>query len=140
MKGYTSVILVVLLNLIFPPDIEAVELIVHPDTPISQVDRNVARGIFSMRMREWADGTPITVFVLTDRNPIHQKFVQSVLAMIPHQLRRSWDRYLYSGIGSPPIQVKNLEEMLSKISATPGAIGYTNEDMNGAEVRKIEVN
>jgi len=140
MKGYTSAILVILLNLIFPPDIEAVALIVHPDTPISQVNRNVARGIFSMRMREWSDGTPITVFVLTDRDPIHQEFVQSVLAMIPHQLRRSWDRYLYSGIGSPPIQVKNLEEMLSKISATPGAIGYIDEGTNGAEVREIEVN
>jgi len=93
-----------------------------------------------MRMREWSDGTPITVFVLTDRDPIHQEFVQSVLAMIPHQLRRSWDRYLYSGIGSPPIQVKNLEEMLSKISATPGAIGYIDEGTNGAEVREIEVN
>ncbi len=140
MKGSASAIIVTLLFCVFPPSVDAVALIVHPDTPITHIDRNVARGIFSMRKREWSDGTPITVYVLTDRNPIHQQFVQGVLAMIPHQLRRSWDRYLYSGIGSPPVQVKDLEEMLLKISATPGAIGYTDEDHKGAKVRKIEVN
>lgn len=110
------------LLLVFPATAEV--LIVNSSVNIHSLSRKTARAIFSMRLRSWEDGTPITVFVLSDRDPVHRRFVQSVLGMFPHQLRRSWDRYRYTGIGQAPIQVANEAEMLSRVNGTPGAIGY----------------
>jgi|GEM_PF-2145720 len=99
-------------------------LIVNNSVNLDSLPRKTVRAIFSMRLRTWEDGTPITVFVLSDRNRIHRLFVQSVLGMFPHQLRRSWDRYRYTGIGQAPIQVANEAEMLTRVNGTIGAIGY----------------
>ena len=114
-------------------------IVVHPDTTMDSLPRNVARGIFSMRLREWEDGTPITVFVLADKNPSHRSFVQKVLKMFPHQLRRNWDRYRYTGTGQAPIQVRDEQEMIERILATPGSIGYIHEDATDAQLHTVHV-
>lgn len=77
-----------------------------------------------MRLKEWPSGTPVTVFVLPDENPVHQDFIENLLQMMPYQLRRYWDRSTYTGFGQPPIEVATIEEMLERVKETPGAIGY----------------
>ena len=88
---------------------------------------------------KWPDGTPITVFVLRDENEVHREFLLKTLKMLPHQLRRHWDRYIYSGIGQGPVVVESQEEMISKVQATPGAIGYIEGGVPDAQVHKLSV-
>lgn len=92
-----------------------------------------------MRLREWSDGTPIVVFVLPDQANEHRQFVQKILAMFPHQLRRQWDRYVYTGIGQAPIEVQSREEMISRVNSTAGAIGYIEEDSTDATIRSVSL-
>ncbi len=117
----------------------AQSVIVHPKTSIKNLTLQSARAIFSMRLNRWQDNTSIIVFVLPDNNPIHRRFTKEKLSMLPHQLRRSWDRYVYSGTGMGPIEVKDEQEMLEKVMNTPGAIGYTNERFINDKVRKISI-
>lgn len=77
-----------------------------------------------MRKTYWPDGTKIQVFVLADNITLHQQFTKSKLHMFSHQLRRIWDRLIFSGIGHAPVELKSLAQMQDKISSTPGAIGY----------------
>jgi len=83
-----------------------------------------ARAVFSMRLNTWPDGTPIRVFVLPDRHPAHASFARNRLNMFPYQLRREWDRQVYSGVGVAPTEVPTLETMKSLVAQTPGSIGY----------------
>lgn len=109
----------------------AVTVALHPPPHIQTLSINEARAIFSMRLRAWPDGSPITVFVLPDNNPEHNQFVRSLLTLLPHQLKRNWDRLVYTGIGQAPTEVANETEMLEQLKATPGSIGYIktgNED------------
>lgn len=115
-------------------------LIVNPQLDISSISRNKARGIFSMRLREWPDGTPIVVYVLPDKAELHRDFVRNILAMFPHQLRRHWDRYVYTGIGQAPIEVANINEMITRVHNTAGAIGYIKEESADANIRTIQLN
>tara|TARA_B110000116_G_scaffold268720_1_gene283308 strand:+ start:99 stop:494 length:396 start_codon:yes stop_codon:yes gene_type:complete len=112
-------------------------LIVNPQLSVTSISRNKARSIFSMRLREWPDGTPIVVYVLPDQAKQHRDFVQKRLSMFPHQLRRHWDRYVYTGIGQAPIEVANRKEMIERVNNTAGAIGYTNKESTDAEIRII---
>lgn len=112
-------------------------LIVNDQTSINKISRNTARAIFSMRLKQWPDGSPIVVFVLADDNPLHRAFIRDKLSMFPHQLRRSWDRYVYSGTGLAPIEIDNEQEMLEKVATTPGSIGYTNKENTNAHIRTV---
>ncbi len=106
------------------PTVYAQEIVVHSSVLQEDISRNTLRAIFGMRHRKWADGVPIKVFVLRDDVSLHISFSKSILHVFPYQLRRAWDRQVYSGTGQAPNEVKSIEEMRKKIAETPGAIGY----------------
>ncbi len=117
------------------------EVIVHRDVTQQEIPRNTLRAIFGMRLRKWPDGKAIRVFVFRDDAPLHVEFSKSVLHMFPYQLRRAWDRQVYSGTGQSPIEVESLEEMQRRVANTPGAIGYLslNRSMNSPLDKAMKV-
>ncbi len=118
---------------------EAVRPVVHPDVPVTRLAPATIRALFNMRLLTWPDGTPVRVFVLEDGHPLHRRFCKEYLGVFPHQLRYSWNRRVYSGIGQSPRQVRDLDEMYRKIAETPGAIGYLPVERIDDRVRAIEV-
>lgn len=91
------------------------------------LNREQLRAIFFVRQTKWPDGTPVRVFVLPDRHALHIRFTKKVLGVYPYQLRSTWDRMVYSGTGVPPTVVQGVDEMRSRVEATPGGIGYLEE-------------
>lgn len=124
--------------LILAPNIYAQVLIVHPQNTFSQLTRNNLRAIFAMRTPQWPNGEPIHVFVLEDNDPIHISFCKHLLEMLPYQLRRVWDRQVFSGTGIAPIAVKTEKEMLERIASTEGSIGYLLPENVDKSVKIIE--
>jgi len=100
--------------------------------PITNVDnqanhelsRQALRSIYSMRTQSWPDGQRLVVFVLEDDADLHSDFCQTILGVLPYQLRRSWDRLIFSGRASAPIVVANVEEMKRRVAETNGSLGY----------------
>lgn len=117
----------------------AERLIVHPDTASDTVTSDLVRSLFTMRLRRWPNGAPARVFVLPDRNPVHRNFAKKVLGVFPHQLRRSWDRAVFSGTGQAPIEVKDEKQMLDRVANTPGAVGYVSGEKGGERVQFISL-
>jgi len=99
-------------------------IITNPSVADQHMDVTLLRSIFAMKRRNWDNGEAITVVVLKDTNPAHIEFCKQVLNVYPHQMRRMWDRLVYSGTGQAPIEVSSEEEMKLLIATTPGAIGY----------------
>lgn len=125
------VVAVLLLTMLVNPMVlYAQQVYVNPG--VSQVpdDRRTLRAIFSMRLRQWPDGEPVTVFVLPTTHPVHVDFCKEVLGVFPHQLQRAWDRLVYSGTGQAPVEVNSLDEMQQRVRETPGAIGYLEKESN----------
>jgi hypothetical protein len=114
-------------------------VIAHQAIQDNELSLNELRSIFSLRARKWPDGTPITVFVLRDESELHRQFLLKTLKMLPHQLRRQWDRFIYSGIGQGPTVVESQEEMLSKVKETPGGIGYFAGGVSDAAVHLLTI-
>jgi len=124
--------------LIFAPNICAQVLIVHPHNPSTSLSKNNLRAIFAMRIPQWSDGSAIHVFVLEDSHPIHTSFTKHILGMFPYQLRRIWDRQVFSGTGIAPTIVKTSEEMRERVSKTQGAIGYLMPEDVDDSIKVIE--
>src|SRR5579859_696491 len=87
------------------------EIIVSPDQSAVTVDRGMLRAIFTTRLRQWPDGTPIRLFVMPDDNALHDQFCREQLGMYPYVLRELWDRLLYTGTGLTPTVVHTEAEM-----------------------------
>lgn len=134
MKGLLC-LLVILWNL----PAAAQELVAHRDVMIETLTRNEARLYLTMRLKHWPDGTRVKVFVLPDDAALHRRFVNGVLGLYPYQLRRVWDRQLFSGTGRAPVTVSSIEELLRRVETTPGALGYAETDASSPNLRTIEV-
>lgn len=102
----------------------AVEVIVNPSLTSVTLNRSLLRAVFTMRMRQWPDGSPIRVFVLPDDDPLSDAFYREQLGMYSYVLRNAWDRMVFTGTGFAPTVVRSEKEMNELVRTTPGAIGY----------------
>lgn len=117
----------------------AVDVIANRDVSLSALPLASARAIFSMRQVKWPDGRPIRVFVLPDGHPTHGALCKERLSLYPYQLRLSWDRLVYSGMAQAPIEASSEEELMNKVAATPGAIGYVRKVKTHDPVKIITI-
>lgn len=102
----------------------AVDVVVSPSLTKVKLDRDLLRAVFTMRVREWPDGSPVRVFVLPDDDPLSDVFYRERLGMYSYVLRRAWDRMVFTGTGFAPTVVRSEQEMLERVRSTPGAIGF----------------
>lgn len=102
----------------------SVEIIVSPDEAGTYIDRTLLRAIFTMRLRQWPNGTPVHVFVLPDHDAVTDLFCREQLGTYPYVMRATWDRVVFTGTGLAPTVVGSEREMRERIRTTPGAIGY----------------
>jgi ABC-type phosphate transport system substrate-binding protein len=105
---------------------------------------NTLRAIFSMRKTHWADGSKISVYILSyDDNKtnlnIHTQFVTNILKLLPYQLKKAWDRNIFSGTGESPFIVINSQQMLNTIANTLGAIGYIPHSLATAIPQQVKI-
>jgi len=117
----------------------AVEIIAHKGVPPNALSLAAARSIFGMRQVKWPDGTPIRVFVLPDPHPTHGALCKERLNLFPYQLRQSWDRLVYSGMAQAPSEVFSEEELMNRVAATPGAIGYVRKARANDPVKILRI-
>jgi ABC-type phosphate transport system substrate-binding protein len=101
-----------------------INVVANASVTADALSLSTLRAVFLMRATQWPDGTPITVFVLPDRDDRHVAFCTMLLKTFPYVLRDTWDRAVFTGTGQAPIQVANEEELQRRLAATRGAIGY----------------
>lgn len=102
----------------------SIQIIVNPAQVGTPIDRTLLRAMFTMRVRQWPDGTPVRVFVLPDQNDASALFCREQLGTYPYVMRSTWDRLVFTGTGLAPTVVGSEREMRERVRSTPGAIGY----------------
>lgn len=115
-------------------------IIVNPGVEGRSISAASLRNVYTLRQTLWPDHQPIVVFVLPDDHPVHIAFAKEKLGLYPYRLRQTWDRLSFSGMASAPIEVKDENEMLARVRATAGAIGYTGKDAayDGIKILRLE--
>jgi len=117
----------------------AADIIAHKGVSPNALSLATARSIFGMRQVKWPDGAPIRVFVLPDPHPTHGALCKERLNLFPYQLRQSWDRSVYSGMAQAPSEVSSEEELMNRVAATPGAIGYVRKARGHDPVKILRI-
>ncbi len=102
----------------------AIDIIANPSLDTKTLTTRELRAVFSLRLKRWSNGLPITVVALNNETDLHRIFCKKILRIFPHQLKLGWDRVTFSGLGQSPVIVKTQKEMIETIISIPGAIGY----------------
>jgi hypothetical protein len=110
----TKLQLNILFSCVFVPVVSAADIVVNASVPLTENSLHETRAIFAKQLSFWPNGEKIKVFILADDHPLHREFTKNNLKMFPHQLRRVWDRMVFSGTGQAPYLVRTEEEMLKK--------------------------
>ncbi len=117
----------------------AVSLIVNGSVVSPPNSKQDIRNIFTLQKTSWSDGSRIYIFVFPDDSTLHQTFSKTLTGIFPHQYRRIWDRYTFSGTGIAPTVVETEAEMIEKISQTKNSIGYIKREINRPNINVINL-
>lgn len=116
-----------------------VQVISNPLSDTRSLSEDMLKRIYTMKLKIWPNGMPVKVFALPSSNRIHQAFVREMLNSNTYQLDRVWNRLAFSGRGSSPTVVSNIDELVQKVQTTPGAIGYVPSNTLLQKVLAIQV-
>ncbi len=116
------------------------KVIVHPDNPVTAVDRDFLRDAYLKKTKDWGGSTAIRPVDLSTKFSVRAKFVHDVLKKTPSQLKNYWNQQIFSGKGVPPPEADTTRAVITYVLANPGAVGYipSNIDPGGAKVIAVK--
>lgn len=152
LKSFSSIVLFSALLIIIITSVNRVSanpnasfgylIVAHPSVNEKELSTRELAKIYALQMKNWDDGKKIKAFTYKVDSSEFESFCTNDLRIQPYQLQRVWNRMIFTGVGSPPLHVKDANEMLSKIRLTQGAIGYLpaniKHDLAGLKVIKVE--
>lgn len=93
---------------------------------------------FTGDIKMWGDKTPVVVLDLKAQSEIKDSFYK-LLGLTSSRMKSIWLKKLLLGEGDPPEALKAEEEVVKKVAATPGAIGYVSRSKVNGEVKILRI-
>ena len=100
-----------------------VAVIAHKSVPVDTIKKSELLDFYTADVKKWINGEKVIVNDLKPKGEV-KKIFYKFLGKTPSRMKSIWLRNMLSGEGDPPEALKSEEEMLQKIAATPGAIGF----------------
>jgi len=134
MKFLLQSLLLIIISILFSFQVNTEELIANTEKyyiVISNennfhgpLDQGSLRGFFTLKRTVWPNGNAVQIITLNTDSLKHREFVEYKLKLFNYQVKRIWDRQIFSGSALTPIEVNNFEDLIKKVTSTPGSIGY----------------
>lgn len=115
------------------------KIIVHPDNPVTAVDRQFLRDAFLRKSSEWDGGETIRPIDLASRFRVRERFAQDVLRKTPSQLKSYWSQQIFSGKGVPPPEADSTDAVVAYVLSHRGAVAYLPLDADPGAAKVIKV-
>lgn len=115
------------------------KVIVHPDNPVTSLDRELVRNAFLKKAVAWRSGETIRPIDLSEKFSARDDFTRKVLKKTPAQLKAYWNQQIFSGKGVPPPEAASTDDVIGYVLAHPGAIGYLPAHVDAGSAKVIEV-
>lgn len=99
-----------------------VSVIVNKNVADDSIDKTKLGNIYSLVVSSWSDGTNIVVFD-NSSDDLRTKFYDFI-SKDQMALKKEWMKKQLTGQGKAPEKITSDNTMISKVSSTPGAIGF----------------
>jgi ABC-type phosphate transport system substrate-binding protein len=122
------------------PALGAVQIIVNSDNPVPSVTAKTAQDFFFGKTTRWSDGTPVVAVDQLEKTAVREEFSRVVLKKKVEAVKSYWLTQIFSGRGTPPVELKTDAAVIDAVRAQRGAIGYvSSETALPAGVRAVAV-
>lgn len=99
-------------------------IIVHPDNPITSVDRQFLADAFLKKVTRWPDERVMHPVDLLPSSAARSRFSQDVLRRSVAAIKAYWQQRIFSGRGVPPPELGADEQVVAYVLKHDGAVGY----------------
>jgi ABC-type phosphate transport system substrate-binding protein len=89
-------------------------------------------------IKKWKDGQKVFVFDLKPKTKIKETFYK-FLGKSSSRMKSIWMKRKLTGNGDPPPALDSDKEMLKKVEATKGAIGFVNYDSVNTKIKVLSI-
>lgn len=113
-----------------------IAVIANPSVEEYTIDRSLFVKIYTLNSTKWSNESSIVAFDLKADNLVRAKMLDYI-SKEPLELRRIWLRAVASGSAKAPEVVATEEEVVEKVAATPGAVGYVSASKVGKGVKVL---
>lgn len=111
-----------------------VAVIAHKSVPEDSIKKNELLDFYTGDIKKWKNDQAVVVLDLKPKCEEKAMFYD-FLGKSSSRMKSIWLKKMLSGEGDPPEVVKSEEEMLKKVTATPGAIGFINQSKVNDDVK-----
>ena len=115
-----------------------VAVIAHKSVPVDTIKKSELLDFYTADIKKWINGDKVIVNDLKPKGEVKNIFYK-FLGKTPSRMKSVWLKNMLSGEGDPPEALKSEEEMLQKIAATPGAIGFLSHTKVDNNVKTLMV-
>lgn len=115
-----------------------VAVITHKAVPVDTLSQTQLFDFYSGEVKSWGNKLPVVVFDLKPAGEAKEAFYQ-LLGKTPSRMKSIWLKKLLMGEGDPPEAMASEEEVLKKVAATRGAIGFVSKAKVTDEVKTIVI-
>ena len=141
-RGSTLLLFVLLVSALVGPrpsraGDDAFKVIVHPDNPVTSIDRDFLKRAYLKKVTDWKHGATIRPIDLPRGTPARVRFTRDVLKKTPAQLRSYWSQQIFSGKGVPPREAGSIDAAIEYVLANPGAVAYLPADADPAGAKVV---
>ena len=115
-------------------------VIVHPDNPISRLDRRFVRGAFFKKVVSWPGGRTIRPVDLDEHAQVRRQFSGQVLNRSVEAVKSYWQQLIFSGRGVPPPELAGDADVVEYVLRNREALGYVGAGtpIGGARVVAVD--
>jgi ABC-type phosphate transport system substrate-binding protein len=122
-----------------PPPPPAFRLIVHPNSPVTSLDRRFVEDAFLKKVKTWPTGEAIRPVDLEPDSSTRRRFTEEVLRRPLAAVRAYWQQRIFSGRDVPPPELDSDQQVIDYVMKYPGAIGYVSGAADLKVARQIQI-
>jgi ABC-type phosphate transport system substrate-binding protein len=123
-----------------PPAPPPYRVIVHPQNPITSVDRAFLRDALLKKTTRWPNDKAIYPVDLVARASARSRFSEDVLRRSVAAVIAYWQQQIFSGRGVPPPEFETDEKVVAYVLKHEGAVGYVSGTANLGGSKPVSVN
>lgn len=113
-----------------------VAVVAHKSVPLDSLTKSQLLDYYSCEIKQWSKDLPIIVVDLKLQSDVKDAFYK-FLGMTASRMKSIWLKKLLMGEGVEPLVVRSEEEMLKKVAATPGALGFVSASKVTDEMKAL---
>ncbi len=113
-------------------------VIVHPDNPLTRIERGDLERIYRRFTDFWPDGTRILPINLPYGSPLRDRFTREVLRSDRDALATFWNRRYFDGV-LPPAVLHSIEATRAFVAKRPNAIAYLPRGALNETVKRVSI-